>query len=355
MYYKQINGIRFIAVMFVIFHHTVAGAVVKIFNFGFFGVNLFFVLSGFLISEKLIVEKLEGKKIKSIIINFFIRRILRIFPLYFLYLLISYIIIPNEFAHYTFWLITFSSNFWITIHNELTFWYLTHLWSIALEEQFYLIWPFFIIYIPIHKMIYFFLTLICFALFFRWYTTLNYTNFKLYNYTMLHTNLDSLGIGAILAYLKIFNKNFVLNILKINTFFLISFLMLLINYKWGTVLTKEIFNKLLIAIISFYLTGKATLDNFSSFYKIFLENKIINYLGKISFGIYIYHIMIWGEFGPEIISTWNKIMNDDTNTFGRNLIVFLTVSLITFLTASVSYEFFEKKIIVYKNKFSVKN
>lgn len=355
MYYNQINGIRFIAVIFVIFHHTIGNEIEKIFNFGFFGVNLFFVLSGFLISEKLILEKLKGTSDKVIIKNFFFRRLLRIFPLYFLYLIICYIIVPNEFSHYTFWLITFSTNFWITLNNELTFWYLTHLWSIALEEQFYLFWPFIIIFIPIRKLIYFFLVVICFAVIFRWYSTLHFNNFKLYNYTMLHTNLDSLGIGALLAYFKQFNIKLLYKILNNKTFFLLILIILLLNYKLDNLLSKEIFNKLLVAILSFYIIGKASLNIFSSFLKKFLQNKIIEYLGKISFGIYIYHILVWGEFGPKIISIWNTIMNDDTNSLTRKLIVFTSVSLFTFLIASFSFEFFEKKFLVYKNKFTVNN
>ena len=350
MYYNQINGIRFIAVIFVIFHHTLGNEIENIFNFGFFGVNLFFVLSGFLISEKLILEKLKGTTTKILIKNFFIKRVLRIFPLYFLYLMICYLLVPNEFSHYTFWLITFSINFWITLNNELTFWYLTHLWSIALEEQFYLIWPFIIIYIPTQKLIYFFIILICFAVFFRWYSTLYFNNFKLYNYTMLHTNLDSLGMGALLAYLKQFNETLLSKILKNKALFFFTFIILLLNYKLNHILSKEILNKLFVAILSFYIIGKAVFDQFSSSIKWFLQSKIVNYLGKISFGIYVYHILIWGEFGPSIISIWNKLMSENNNTLSRKTIVFISVSILTFLVSSLSFECFEKKILVFKNK-----
>ena len=145
-YYPALDVLRGIAIILVFFYHTFH--FIPFFEFGWMGVDLFFVLSGFLITDLLLVTQ----KNKNFFRNFYIRRFLRIFPLYYLVLTVFLVLSPyffsqqnlNEYTYYNqnqFW-------FWAQLQNWLFVTkglgnspYLSHLWSLAIEEQFYLFWP----------------------------------------------------------------------------------------------------------------------------------------------------------------------------------------------------------------------
>ncbi|MGB3153347.1 MAG: acyltransferase, partial [Chitinophagaceae bacterium] len=143
-YYPALDGMRGIAILFVIFHHNFE--FISYSFFGWLGVDLFFVLSGFLITDIL----LNTLNQQNFLRNFYIRRVLRIFPLFYLAILVFLYLLPNilttspDVSYYTknqFWLWTYLQN-WLFIFKEP---YgdkiLLHTWSLAVEEQFYIIWP----------------------------------------------------------------------------------------------------------------------------------------------------------------------------------------------------------------------
>ena len=158
-----LDGVRGIAILTVFLYdclHVPSGGVL---NFalrkasvaGWTGVDLFFVLSGFLITGILIDSRGQPGYLSS----FFARRSLRIFPLYFLALWATFIAVPvladfwsparpvalqvNELARDQFWFWTYLQNWRFAYQGH---WphvnYLSHFWSLAVEEQFYLVWPF---------------------------------------------------------------------------------------------------------------------------------------------------------------------------------------------------------------------
>jgi len=122
-------------------------AVVKAASYGLLGVDLFFVLSGFLITGLLLEAKGEPHYFR----NFYARRSLRIFPLYYFVLAMLFLVLPRfispspllEVARsHQAWLWTYTSNFYVAASSSwsaLT--YVTHFWSLAIEEHFYLFWP----------------------------------------------------------------------------------------------------------------------------------------------------------------------------------------------------------------------
>lgn len=140
-YIKSLDGIRAIAILLVMAFHF------GIIRFGWMGVQLFFVLSGFLISSILLKEKEKPASLPQRLKKFWIRRSLRIFPLYYIYLTVFVIIclftaFPPGYFHdlpylysYTFNL-TRITNSW---HESPVY---THFWSLCVEEQFYLFFPF---------------------------------------------------------------------------------------------------------------------------------------------------------------------------------------------------------------------
>ena len=122
-------------------------AVVKAASYGLLGVDLFFVLSGFLITGLLLEAKGEPHYFR----NFYARRTLRIFPLYYFVLAVLFLLLPRlvtpspllEVARsHQAWLWTYTSNFYIaTTSSWYSLTYVSHFWSLAIEEHFYLLWP----------------------------------------------------------------------------------------------------------------------------------------------------------------------------------------------------------------------
>jgi peptidoglycan/LPS O-acetylase OafA/YrhL len=154
-----LDGLRGVAILLVLFRH-VSSASPQPFNglgsiynnfvssFGW-GVVLFFVLSGFLITGIL----LDSKESPNYYLNFYGRRILRIFPLYYgtiaaftVVALLRHAGSPSQlFLHRLPWLLTYTTNLRIALHNDWSFVFnghsLAHFWSLAVEEQFYFVWP----------------------------------------------------------------------------------------------------------------------------------------------------------------------------------------------------------------------
>ena len=152
-YRSEIDGLRAIAVLAVILFH----ARVELFQGGFVGVDVFFVISGFLIT-KLIAENLDQDKFS--LADFYIRRVRRIFPALILVLFCSipaayFLMSPTQFynfsqssiaamlfsANFFFWK---ESSYFTAIKDEMP---LVHTWSLSVEEQFYLLFPLFLLFV----------------------------------------------------------------------------------------------------------------------------------------------------------------------------------------------------------------
>ena len=145
---KILDGFRGLAILLVIGYHYL-----NFFSFGWTGVDLFFVLSGFLITGKL-VESLGADHYFR---NFYIKRILRIVPLYYFILLLFFVLIPfllpslvsvsfKELQHEQIYYWTFVVNIYDAVHGWPLNVTLIHFWSLACEMQFYLLWPFYHIF-----------------------------------------------------------------------------------------------------------------------------------------------------------------------------------------------------------------
>jgi len=139
-YIPSLDVLRAIAVLLVVFVHVPVQLLppdVQVFRAylrpGYLGVDIFFALSGFLITRILIAERGEPRAWR----RFWVRRVLRIFPIYYLLLAIVALVRPGpELA----WVATYTSNFYFVSDALVS--PLQHTWSLAVEEHFYLVWPF---------------------------------------------------------------------------------------------------------------------------------------------------------------------------------------------------------------------
>ncbi len=150
-YIKGLDGLRGIAIILVMLFHF------RLYDFGemgisvgWVGVQLFFVLSGFLITRILLADRKYS--LSAYLKKFYWRRSLRIFPLYYAYLLVLtlafvFVGFPPELGEKAPWLYTYTYNYTRLSPEWTHSIFFTHLWSLSVEEQFYLIWPLFIFFV----------------------------------------------------------------------------------------------------------------------------------------------------------------------------------------------------------------
>ena len=205
--YKELDGIRGIAALLVMVLHffelepntgnNIVETLKRLAHFGQTGVTLFFVLSGFLITRILLATKKNKNYFKS----FYIRRALRIFPLYYLYLISIFVIVPyfthnyvSLKLHWTYWI--YLQNFAITfnwLHSEPT-----HFWSLAVEEHFYFFWPLLIYFLNQRQLIRVIAVIIIVSLICR--ILLLNNGYEVFYFTF--TNMDALAIGSLIAFIE---------------------------------------------------------------------------------------------------------------------------------------------------------
>jgi peptidoglycan/LPS O-acetylase OafA/YrhL len=194
----QLDAVRGIAILVVIVHNS--GALPRLFANGWMGVDLFFALSGFLITGILI----DSKASENYFRNFYIRRCLRIWPLYYSLLFFMFVMVPifrpsdahNIFARSSPWWAypLFLQNFLIAIPTMASG-ALAVTWSLAVEEQFYVVWPWIIRYCSLAQVRRIAIAVICLSPVLRFYLTLHGVNI----YSNLFCRLDGLMAGALLA------------------------------------------------------------------------------------------------------------------------------------------------------------
>ena len=151
-YFPQLDALRAVAVLGVMLHHYWPEAEKALgLSTGFLGVQLFFVLSGFLITGILLRARdrvqLGQSSTAHGIGQFYVRRVLRIFPLFYAMLAIAWLAGLPEVRDSLPWHLMYASNVYMVRIQD---WHgsVSHLWSLAVEEQFYLVWPFVIFFMP---------------------------------------------------------------------------------------------------------------------------------------------------------------------------------------------------------------
>jgi peptidoglycan/LPS O-acetylase OafA/YrhL len=346
IYLPGLNGIRMIAALTVVISHTLLG----INQFGIkqnqgltfagYGVTMFFTLSGFLITYLLVKEKKAFNTIS--IKSFYIRRILRIWPLYYLYLVIA--IIGVAFFHFegkldnTIWYYIFlmpNVPFVLTLSIPL----IAHYWSLGVEEQFYLFWPWLIKkFAPINAVLLF---LIIFTTV-KFLLRIGASGSFLYIFICV-TRFDCMAIGALFAILLDKGK---VRFLKIafNKLTQLCGILIILLAAANKLILPDFINQFVFSIASAILIINVSFNKKSL---VNLEYKICNFIGRISYGIYVYH-----PFMIYLLVLALKRANLSGNDYFDTLIIISLVILLTIFVSWLSYEFFEKKFLVLKTKFA---
>lgn len=342
-YLKELDGIRGIAALMVMFFHLFNSGyypnfLMKVSSFGQTGVTLFFVLSGFLIT-RILFKTVDSSNYFKI---FYIRRALRIFPLYFLFLGLFYLLTPylkdvtNEQQMPTWY-------YWCFLQNlPQTFnWHHygpDHYWSLAVEEHFYLVLPFAVYFLGKMKIKNYLYGAIFFTILLR--ILFIWKGYSTYYFTL--TTMDSLAMGALLAFYE--SKNVLEKISKKNALFILLFSLPVLAILWLFVNSKaialvQVFKFSIISFIYVVFIFYVMRIKQGHLLKKILLSWPIQHTGKISYGLYVYH--------PMCFLIVQKFIG-----FKGYLIDFLLSFGLAFTISSLSYHVFEAKILRFKKYFN---
>jgi len=325
-----LDGVRGIAILTVLLSHFLmreyfaSERTFFIFQNGWMGVDLFFVLSGFLITGIL----LDSRERPGYFSGFYRRRLLRIFPLYYFAVLVTWLTVvfiekaPERLQGYDSfaWFFTFTPNIAMGLKNDWL-WHsqvfnLNHLWSLAMEEQFYLIWPLVVYYMPKRG-----LAILCLVLLAMGTGLRNMTDHVVGNelsvaaYTLPFCRMDGLAIGAFVAVAlrlgwlqSLPYKFWIARILFCWTGWEI-----LQIFLHGTEHRLYTLSPILFASILFLALNPDT----RAATRRVCENAFLQHLGKYSYGLYVFHHMFeyaWKRgFGDWLLASgWPPVLAQTT-------------------------------------------
>ncbi len=360
-----LDGLRAIAFLLVFALHT------DYLQIGWVGVSLFFVLSGFLITGILLDMK-KSLSSKDYFIKFYGRRFLRIFPLYYFYLLIIVLLTAwlTSIPYRPNYMRIVSDQIWYAVFYVYDFFFgtatfqhsrfLDHFWSLSVEEQFYVFWPLLILLVPEKWLKKLFISFIvlgpAFRLAFFFIHTSGVFRFladtpSLAVYPLPFSHMDAFAFGAYISRFSIPRAR--------QQFFLLLGLIPVVGFLSQYVATGSIgaisaFGyPLLLPDAYQFIWGYSLLNYFfaviiygvaqEKWFIRFLEGRALRYLGKISYGLYVYHFpIVWfsgriADFG--ISPPWLQPLTA------------LIALLATVLVASLSFYLMERPIIHLKDRY----
>lgn len=344
-YIKGLDGLRAVAVGLVLLHHWVPeGHWIHFYPTGPLGVDIFFVISGLLISRILFAQKarVDAGEISAgrMLWRFMARRALRIFPIYYLTILIlalteSYTgtpILPNL-GYY----LSYTSNYLFYIEQD---WHgiASHTWSLAVEEQFYLLWPLLILLTPFRRMSVLIWTVSIVGFAFPYFFESEFRSI------LTPSAFLAFGMGAGLAWVLREHPDLLPESGRWRWPFAIGATVvgwIPIGDDW-LVPHRFAHSAIAICLIHFCMFPPAR----SRVLRI-LEHPWSVWMGQISYGIYLYHLPVkrYWELISQQFGSWEPILHPDSGP-----ILFLSHLAITLLLAWLSWRWIEAPILRLKAK-----
>jgi peptidoglycan/LPS O-acetylase OafA/YrhL len=338
--------------------------VVKGASFGVLGVDLFFVLSGFLITGLLLESKGEPHYFR----NFYARRTLRIFPLYYFVLAVLFIVIPAlttpppllEVARqHQSWLWTYTTNFYIAATSSWTsLTYVSHFWSLAIEEHFYLVWPLLVFSFRRQVLERICVGLIAGGLVLRIGLVLSGVS-ELSVSVLTPCRIDTLAVGALLALLVrregvgswLLRNAPTLALALVGTIVAVS-LFGVRTRLWLPVLhqVRGSLYALFFGALTLVSLGWSSRPGAALAARIF-QGRLLSFFGKYSYGLYVYH----GLFTWYLVEVRANERLDRLFGYHHSLTLVARAALgvgVSVMVAVLSYELMEKKFLALKRYFA---
>jgi len=327
--YLPLDALRCVAILLVFLQHAVPGGI----PFGRTGVDLFFVLSGYLITGGL----LRSRQTKGYFSKFYIRRALRIFPAYYLLIVATILIMPSRLDGLLPWALVYLANVGQSISGDQSS-ALTHLWSLGVEEQFYLLWPaaLWLVRSRVGRLR-LIIALVVLAPVFRFFLA------EAWNwesaYTLLPARMDGLVIGAGIALAQnVYGiESFVRRRRQLLVASGIGALVMVAGTKLTTwTQTDHMVVALWVSVLFYGLAVATALAWRDTKLADLASWAPIVYIGQISYGIYLYHILVL------------HLLDDRID---QPVVVLVGGAVATVAVAMVSYHLFEKPVNDQRHRF----
>ena len=370
-YLPEVDGIRCLAVLLVWIHHYPVGPGVflhQLRDSGWVGVNIFLVLSSFLITSLLMLESQAKGSIS--LPRFYSRRFLRIWPLLGLALLLNYLLLPainyfpggfgnpnllHDVKYHAIPNALLLGNWSAAIFHYLTYGFCNHLWTINLEEQFYLLWPilmFYLIRSP-RRLLQCCVGLITVSFVARYYyVTVGFKHPALWVSTI--TRLDPLALGGILAVVYPKLKNWLAlrrsafdSVAAVALFCgsIATVTLIVHNWTWtGAVWWKLGAVDALVAVCVCCIVANPLLA-------FVLRLSVIAWLGKISYGLYVYQKFLAHGKPSAAVRSFCVYLTGGESNLTSWLLGLVINSLALVAVSAASYYLFERVFLKFKERF----
>ncbi len=346
-YIKELDGIRALAALMVMFGHyftthklegnTINNLLQQVFSFSQAGVTIFFILSGFLITRILI----NTKDHKDYFKYFYMRRLLRIFPLYYLFLILYYFALPlllhqnyasfNQQIWYWLYLQNISDTFVLGASGP------AHFWSLAVEEQFYLFWPIIIFLIPNKKIGKLAIATFLLANILR--IIMLFQGYKVYYFTF--ARMDELAMGALLAYLFMYKPKLLKSHHLLIAFIVSLTLMIAVRIAMpgNNILWIQAIKYPLISIPALFFIAYIISTKKNTILHHILNTNFLKQSGRISYGLYVFHPLCFLLVDHYFSDTYKPL--HFTLAFGS-----------TFIISFLSFNYFETRFTKLKSRYN---
>jgi peptidoglycan/LPS O-acetylase OafA/YrhL len=363
-----LDGIRGLAILLVLSVHFVGDvkptspveqAAVKLANYGVWGVDLFFVLSGFLITGIL----LRARSHPAYFRNFYIRRTLRICPLYYAVLFVLFGVLPlvpalypaglADSATHVGWLLTYTSNVFLALKRTWALPYVGHFWSLAVEEHFYLIWPFLVCFLSLDALVVACVVGSVGALALRMVLATSGAG-DIAVLVLTPCRLDALFIGALIAILQ----------QRIGLPALVTAARRALAPLAVAVLALSTWNLLRGTLVAIVLParGSALALFFASLILVsvgappssalgrLFASPALRFFGRYSYGLYVFHgIVAYAMFDRG----FDRILNERLGSHAGGMVALAVLGIGGSVAMSVaSYELFEKRFLTLKERLA---
>lgn len=371
VFFENLDFLRFVAFFLVFAQHsmlrdTLLGvitnsylqAAIKLLGNGGIGVSFFFVLSGYLITYLLLNE--QAAKGQFSFKNFYIRRTLRIWPLYFSVVLFGFFVypylktwigmstnIPAQLGYYVAFLANFDI---INIHQHLQEGNMPMMlgltWSVAIEEQFYLVFPILLLLVPNKYYGFLFGILLVFCGIFRHYYQTDETILYFHTFAVM----GDLIIGALLAYYSFYSTSFVSIVQKLskNTLFfvyLMGFALLLYgNYHFSDQQSLITYRIPYTLFFAFVIAEQNFAQNSIIKYHRF---KTISNWGQYTYGLYLLH-----PIAIQVLIIAYRVLHLNNTTLIENIFYVVGSFALSLIMSYLSYHYFESYFLRLKKRFT---